>query len=350
MKKLEVRSLLQTGDHELRAHPDDEYSFTGYAVTWNTVDTHGSTFKKGSFKKTLQERGNHIKVLWNHNVDEPIGRITEIKEDKTGLLVRGLLTKGVTRAEDVYLNLKAKVLDTLSFGFMTIKDQIINSVRNISEVKLYEVSPVTFEANDTAIILDVRSTDFDETFEEQDLDRKGCYLLQALECSLWDVWYNSDKENTVGMADKVVSDFHSAYLEWVKEYVAMFWEERKAALAQNDLSKTFHLEATESIQDIASRTSLTVLELEKLSNGEVLPIESRSKLAELPEAIGETHKRIRSEVVETLCDELRSGGFSDAESNRFVALLTNGKKVDEIKAVREADLQSIFSVLEKFRK
>lgn len=350
MKKLEVRSILQKGDHELRADGEDGYTFSGYAVTWGSLDTHGSIFKRGCFKKTLQERSDRIKILWNHNVDEPIGKPLEIKEDKTGLFVRAQLTKGVTRAEDVFLNLKAKVIDTLSFGFVTLKDQIISGVRNISEVRLYEVSPVTFEANSNAKILDVRSTDFEETYDKAELYRKGRHLMDAMIESLWDVWYQSNADNSIGLADKVISDFHVAYLDWAQEYINEFWEERKAALSQNELSKTFHLEATESIQDIASRTSLTVSELEKLSNGEVLPIESRSKLAELPEIIGDVHKKVRSEAVESLCNELRSGGFSDAESTRFVALLTNGKKVDEIKEIKEEDLTNLFSVLEKFRK
>lgn len=350
MKKLEVRSILQTGEQQLRSDSEDSYIFSGYAVTWGTLDSKGSTFKRGCFKKTLQERESRIKILWNHNVDEPIGKPLQIREDKTGLFVRGQLTKGVTRADDVFLNLKAKVIDTLSFGFQTVKDQITNGVRNISEVKLYEVSPVTFEANSTAKILDVRSSDFEETYNEAELHQKGSFLIDALLGSLWSVWYEGDKDTVIGLADKAISDFHSAYILWAQDYINEFWEERKAALAQNALSKAFHLEVTETAKDLASRTSFTVAELENLSNGIILPIESRTKLAELPQVIGETHKEERSKAVETLCNELRSGGFSDAESTRFVSLLTNAKKVSAIKTVNGEDLDTIFSVLEKFRK
>lgn len=329
----------------------EEYIFEGYAVTWDSIDSYDTTFRAGAFKKTISERGDRIKVLWNHNSDEPIGKIIEIREDKKGLFVRGKLTEGVNKADDVYKNLKAGVIDTLSFGFMPLQSKKgDNGIRQITEVKLYEVSPVTFEANPTAQITDVReeegkrAEDFDESLEYIELIGQGNEILDALNLTLGDIWWTDDTDTLIPKIDVALSDFHSAYLQWAKDYVAEFWETRKFAMSKNELSKTF-LEMDESVEKMSSRTAFTANELKTLSKGDILPKESRNKLVELPESVRSAHQKERSKVVETLCDELRIGGFGEAEKTRFSALL--GLREYGEKEVRKS--VSVFSTLTKIR-
>jgi len=334
---------------EIRAE-GDKYLFEGYAVTWDSVDSYESTFKRGAFKKTIEERGGRIKVLWNHNTDEPIGKIIEIAEDDKGLFVRGLLTKGVSKAEDVFKNLKAGVIDTLSFGFVPLQSREIQNIRQITEVKLYEVSPVTFEANETAKITGVREAaqkviddeaaqekaneekrdeDFNTTIENNKLYDGGWTLLNALYETVSDIWWTDEAANTVvPKLDVALSTFHAAYLQWAKDYIERFWETRKLAMAKNDLSKAFILEESRTIEVMSQETSFTIDELKTLSSGNILPKASRNKLAELPESIRSAHQKERSKAVETLCDELRASGFSDAEKMRFNALLGLKEKVE----------------------
>ena len=336
---------------------DEEYIFEGYAVTWDTIDSYDTTFRVGAFKKTITERGDKIKVLWNHDTDEPIGKIIEIREDKKGLFVRGKLTKGVTKAEDVYKNLQAGVINTLSFGFVPLQsNRQDGAVRQITEVKLYEVSPVTFEANETAVITSVRSEttekvvkeraeDFDDTVSDNLLRSNGYKLMDALYETVDDVWYSEDKENVISKIDENISKFHSAYLMWANAYVDRYWEIRKIAMAKNELAKTFITEVTESIEEISSRTAFTVNELKSLSRGSILNLESRKKLVELPESIRSAHQKERSKAVETLCSELRGSGFTEAEKMRFSALLgmeTHNKDMEKSE-------ESVISLLGKIR-
>jgi len=338
--KIEYRTFTP----EIRAE-GDEYVFEGYPATWDTVDSYGTMFKRGAFKKTISDRGSRIKVLWNHNVNEPIGKIVEIKEDAKGLFVRGLLTRGVAKADDVFKNLKAGVIDTLSFGFTPILDKKVDGARSFTEVKLYEVSPVTFEANEGAKVIEVRNDeenstdtntpdddnggmpkaeradDFDETLETFKLSNEGSFLIEALYQTIWDIWWSDDQETVISKLDMAISDFHAAYLRWAKEFTDKFWETRTLAMAKNDLSKAFITETRKSLESISLETSFTVKELQALSRGKILPKESRQKLAELPESIRSAHQQERSRAVETLCDELREGGFSNAEKVRISALL-----------------------------
>ena len=143
---------------EVKEVNEDEGTFTGYASTFvNEPDSYGDIVDKGAFKKTIKENKNRIKHLWNHSFMEPIGKPDELSEDDTGLLVKGRLVLGVQRAKETLALMKAGVVNEMSIGYDTITESIIKGVRHLKEVRLWDVSPVTFAANQTAVILDVKA-------------------------------------------------------------------------------------------------------------------------------------------------------------------------------------------------
>lgn len=153
--------------------------YEGFASTFWTVDSYGTAFAKGAFEKTLAERGERLPVLWNHDPDQPIGRHLDIKERRAtdghpgGLYVNVALSS-VPRGEQTLQLLRDGVPLGLSFAFRTMQDRAPTPAeaekidtsqmpdldpkesRLITEVKLYETSPVTFPANDRAALLTVR--------------------------------------------------------------------------------------------------------------------------------------------------------------------------------------------------
>ncbi len=167
MKK-EIRAYYVPEELKIRAvdEDDSEGIFEGYAVVWDSTDSHKTRFVKGSFTKTLKERGDRVKILYQHQTDEPIGKPLELREDDVGLFVRGKLTGGVRRADETRKNIEAEVIDTLSFGFNTVSSKAAGQFRDITEVKLYEISPVTFASNDQAKITGFRAEDFVEADNE----------------------------------------------------------------------------------------------------------------------------------------------------------------------------------------
>ena len=150
--------------------------YDGYPLTWNTVDSYGTFFVRGAVKKSIKERINEIPVLWQHDIHTPIGRHIEMKEDKTGLFVRNVISDTVA-GRDALTLLRDGVPLGLSFGFRTIKDRSAtdddeidltvapdwaksaprNELRAIVEVAYWEDSPVTFASNTKANLTDVRS-------------------------------------------------------------------------------------------------------------------------------------------------------------------------------------------------
>jgi len=172
--------------------------------------------------------------------------------------------------------------------------------------------------------------------------------MEALYITLSDIWWESDEGEVISKLDVALSQFHAAYLTWAKDYTARFWETRKLAMAKNDLSKAFITAETRSIEVMSQETSFTAAELKTLFSGDILPKESRNKLVELPEEIRSAHQKIRSKAVETLCDELRVGGFNEAEKMRFNALLGLEEKKETPSVISPVDqLANIRKTLNK---
>ena len=62
-----------------------------------------------------------MKLLFQHDPNEPIGVWLELNEDARGLHARGRLMPEVTRAREVLSLMRAGALDGLSIGFRTVQ-------------------------------------------------------------------------------------------------------------------------------------------------------------------------------------------------------------------------------------
>ncbi len=413
----EIRAYQVPEQYQVRAVEGSDGIFEGYAIVWDVIDSYGTRFKKGCCSKTLDERGDKIKILNQHNTNEPIGKPLAMAEDDIGLHVRGQLVAGVQKADEMRALMDAQVIDGLSIGFSTLQEKPGKLARDITEIKLYEFSPVTFPSNEEAAITgfraeitvepdnaadvpsevraafvkylregdealtdeersllephpgvdgtyhvvgvepeearaaddeitvprlepassdapnitdgddpdDKRATDFAESLNIEQLYEQGWLLKDALFITLSDIWWSdAENEEILGMFDTALADFSKAYLDWAAEFIGTFWEQRHSVMDSEDLAGVFKAELRKSgdtIETLAAKTSFTADELTALSRGQMLSLESRAKLAELPESIRTAHQDRRKAVVESLCDELRAAQFGSAESARFKSLL-----------------------------
>ena len=141
---------------EVRFATDDAGVFSGYAAVWEQPDSYGDVLRKGAFKNSLIRRWPAM--LWAHDQRTPIGRWTSMREDERGLRVEGLLVTGVVKGAEALALLKAKALNGLSIGFVTVKSERgPNGGRVVTEVDLYEVSLVTMPAADKARVDSVKA-------------------------------------------------------------------------------------------------------------------------------------------------------------------------------------------------
>ena len=68
-------------------YDNESRTISGYAAVFGNKDKAGDVLIKGCFSKSIQDRGpessanDKIIMLWMHNMNEPIGRITVLNED-----------------------------------------------------------------------------------------------------------------------------------------------------------------------------------------------------------------------------------------------------------------------------
>lgn len=145
---------------ELKDVDQKQGVFTGYASVFGNLDSYRDVIDQGAFRKTLQEFAHRVKVLWQHDPYAPIGRPLVMKEDDRGLYVEAKVSP-TTLGKDCLILMEDGVINELSIGYSAIKEAWDSEakVRRLSEVKLWEFSPVTWAANDLALIGGVKSLD-----------------------------------------------------------------------------------------------------------------------------------------------------------------------------------------------
>lgn len=121
--------------------------FEGHASLFHKEDMGRDMVMPGAFRDSLAERGaGGIKMLFQHDPNQPIGVWLKLYEDARGLYVRGRLMLEIAKAREVLSLIRAGAIDGLSIGFRVIRglrDQR-TGVRRLEKIDLWEISIVTF--------------------------------------------------------------------------------------------------------------------------------------------------------------------------------------------------------------
>lgn len=148
---LKIKAVSETGE------------FEGYGSVFGVKDSYSDIVVKGAFQKSLakwKEQGSLPALLWQHKMDEPIGVYTEMSEDENGLKLKGrLLINDDPLAKRAHAHLKAGSISGLSIGY-SLNEYDYDSEKDafiLKELDLWEVSLVTFPANEEARISDVKT-------------------------------------------------------------------------------------------------------------------------------------------------------------------------------------------------
>lgn len=136
----------------------------GYGSVFGVRDNYDDVIAKGAFVQSLKGHkaaGTMPAMLWQHDADKPIGIWTEMVEDEKGLRIKGQLAMETVKGKEAHALLKMGALNGLSIGFMS-KEWAYDretEVRTLTAIDLWEVSLVTFPANEKARVTNVKSAD-----------------------------------------------------------------------------------------------------------------------------------------------------------------------------------------------
>lgn len=155
----EVRSFAL----QIKAAGDDG-TVEGYGSVFGVRDNYDDVIAKGAFIQSLKDHkaaGTMPAMLWQHDADKPIGIWTEMVEDEKGLRIKGQLAMETVKGKEAHALLKMGAINGLSIGFMSKQWAYDRDteVRTLTAIDLWEVSLVTFPANEKARVTNVKSAD-----------------------------------------------------------------------------------------------------------------------------------------------------------------------------------------------
>lgn len=185
----------------------------GHASVFNNIDLDNDIVEEGAFKKTIEEQDGKVPILKQHDWNEEIGMSVDLMEDMKGLFFEGQLyvkqneedVDFVPTAQSEYAKIKyRKELGkpmSMSFGFDVVDYDIDDEgVRHLKELKLWEISPVTFPANMEAGISSVKSQ------EELDEEKLKWFIQEIKEGRV----LSSQNEQLIREAISVLQDILNA--------------------------------------------------------------------------------------------------------------------------------------------
>lgn len=136
--------------------------FFGYASVFNKIDAHDEIVAAGAFRRTLnawRAQGRMPAMLWMHDTTQPVGIWLGLSEDQDGLAVQGRLALRTQKGLEAYELLRMGALSGLSIGYRVIaaRTDAKRKVRTLLDIDLFEISLVTFPANEAARVTGVKA-------------------------------------------------------------------------------------------------------------------------------------------------------------------------------------------------
>lgn len=157
MKALKIKSV----DYEVKDMDMAQGIVTLYASRFGNLDSDGDIMDYGAYSKTIAENGpsgkNRIKMLWQHDSWNPIGKPLSMQETAEGLLIESYVSD--IKNGDYRKLYEQGIITEHSVGFIPMKEEYDReqNINHIKEVKLFEYSAVTWGANENTPVVGMKS-------------------------------------------------------------------------------------------------------------------------------------------------------------------------------------------------
>lgn len=187
--------LTENDKGELRTEGEDKPFFIGYASVFNRTTDLGyfvESIHPDAFNEALA-RQDDVRALFNHDPNLILGRTTSgtltLSIDEKGLLSK-IDIPDTTLGRDLKIHIERGDISQMSFGFYIEKEEkrgIVNDKPwfEIQQVRLFDVSPVTFPAYEQTSIEVKRSLDLrGREIKKQEEILKAKHQLRARKINL----------------------------------------------------------------------------------------------------------------------------------------------------------------------
>lgn len=246
-KKATPPLQLKTFSFSVKATDDEQGLIEAYGSVFDNTDSYDDVVRPGSFKRTIQNSKSRVQdgkstflipMLFQHDPDRPIGGWKSLEENSHGLLCKGQIVLSTQLGRETYELIKAGVINEFSIGFDIPKGGSFydkeTGLRNLTEIRLWEISPVSFAANREALLVGVKAKEntMDKTTEDTVLAKSiqeyymqemcknlmkewGCTYLRVLTKAVIDALKSGQPEQDMAQA---MDDFKALALDkWLAQ-------------------------------------------------------------------------------------------------------------------------------------
>lgn len=155
-------------------------TISGYAAIFGNIDKARDKLVKGCFANSILSRGpesganDKILLLWQHDMSEPLGRITVLREDEKGLYFEAEIDD-IEIGDRALKQLESGTLNQFSIGYNYVWEHCdwdeIENCLVVKELKLYEISVVSIGCNGETEYLGLKSQeDAEKAYKELNLE------------------------------------------------------------------------------------------------------------------------------------------------------------------------------------
>lgn len=219
-KQFDIKSVSDTGE------------LTGYFSTYQTVaDCYGDCIAPGCFTETIKawgEKGKHIPLVWNHNMDDPemiIGQVDKIEDDEYGPLMtahfydtpKAQAARNLMKEGSVYQFSYAFSVDSARKPNENEEAADPNIIQVLEAVSLMEITITPTPAQPLAEMVSVKSGKRNSK-KDADAIKQAIALLQGVldEVDDDDEGKDDPKDNPKGEDPKGSNPEKDRLLEYIK--------------------------------------------------------------------------------------------------------------------------------------
>jgi len=142
-----------------------------YVSVFGNVDSYNERVMPGAFKVCLEQK--LPKGVWMHDWTLPVAKTLVAEEHQPGdprlpesirhlggLYIKGQFNLGTQRGREAFSDVSFGTVDEYSIGYSVVKAQMNNELKttDLTELKLYEWSPVLVGANPATLTVGVKSS------------------------------------------------------------------------------------------------------------------------------------------------------------------------------------------------
>ena len=247
--KIEHKSIICP---EVKATRDDQHLIVeGYGAYFGNVDSYGDVIKAGAFAPFLaSEDAKRTKLCWQHNFDDVIGVIEEMKEDERGLLFRARISN-TALGKDAATLLEDGALNEFSIGYAVkaaeypaedSADRKSGVTRILTDVYLYEISVVSRAANPMATVTNTERKGDEINNQNNDNEMELKEQLDALQAEI-----QALREEKAALEQTLNGKTDQAAIDEVKASIANLDESIAKMYAAMNEHKAAKMTASEAI-------------------------------------------------------------------------------------------------------